>query len=162
MTNGQFGGRVVGMKILVDADALPNMIKDVLLRAAERERVPAILIANQPVRVPDSEFVSFMLVEDGPDEADDRIAEMTEPGDLVVTQDIPLADRVVSKGAFGLDPRGKFHSASNIKDRLALRNLMADIRDTGANIGGPPPFHKKDVKAFADQLQAFLAKRGRS
>ena len=146
------------MRIFVDADALPGMIKEVLLRAAEREAIATTFVANEPVRLPESEF----LADAGPDEADDRIAEMVEPTDLVITADIPLADRVVEAGGTALDPRGQLHTPETIKQRLAMRNLMDEIRSTGVLTGGPPPFHKKNVQAFANQFDAYLGKHHRN
>lgn len=148
------------MKILVDADAMPNPIKTVLFRAADRVGIRVVLVANEPLRVPNSPYIESFVVEAGPDIADDWIADNVEPEDLAVTADIPLADRVVGRGALALDPRGQLHTAENIKNRLAMRDLMDEIRNTGLNIGGPPPFNKKDVKAFADQLDAWLTRSG--
>lgn len=150
------------MQILVDADALPGMIKDVLLRAAERERIAITFVANEPVRLPESPYLDFIVAVAGPDEADDRIAEMVEPDDLVVSADIPLADRVVKAGGVTLDPRGQLQTAETIGQRLAVRNLMEEIRATGIQTGGPPPFNKKDVQAFANRLDAYLARYHRS
>ena len=150
------------MRILVDADALPKAAQKVLFRAVERVGVPMILVTNQYVRVPKSEYISSMTVPPGPDIADDRIVEMVQPGDLVVTADIPLADRVVSKGAYALNPRGELYTEDNVKDRLATRDLMSGLRDGGMITGGPPAFNPKDVQAFANQLDRFLMKHCRS
>lgn len=99
------------MKILVDADACPRAVKEILFRAVQRRKIPTTLIANQYIRVPPSEHIDSIAVTAGPDEADDRIVELVEPEDLVITADIPLADRVVAKGATALDPRGKLLTA---------------------------------------------------
>ena len=112
------------MQIFIDADAFPNVIKDVLIRASMRLNVPLCFVANVPVRVEGAANISVIQVPAGLDEADDRIAELAQPGDLVITADIPLADRVVTKGAFALDPRGKLYTQENIKDSLATRGLM--------------------------------------
>ncbi|NIA14394.1 MAG: YaiI/YqxD family protein [Nitrospiraceae bacterium] len=146
------------MQILVDADALPGAIRLVLFRAAERVRVPLVLVANQSLRVPESAYISSLAAPSGPDGADDRITELVEPGDLVVTADIPLADRVVEKGACALDPRGQLHTEETIKHRLAMRDLMDQLRTDGAITGGPPAFNRKDVQAFANQLDRFLTR----
>ena len=146
------------MQILVDADALPGAIRQVLFRAAERVGVPLVMVANQLLRVPESAYISSMAAPSGPDGADDRIAELVEPGDLVVTADIPLADRVVEKGACALDPRGQMHTAETIKQRLAMRDLMDQLRTDGAITGGPAAFNRKDVQAFANQLDRFLTR----
>lgn len=146
------------MKIFVDADANPNKIKEILYRASERVRVPLVLVANQLLKIPSSEYISFLLAEAGPDEADNIIADMVQPGDLVVTTDIPLADRVVAKGAFALDPRGDLYTEENIKTKLAVRNLMTELRNSGMKTDGPPPLDQRSIRIFAGQLDAFLAK----
>ena len=147
------------MKIYVDADGFPRAAKDILVRAALRLSVPLVFVANKVIRHESSPLFSSLLVPEGPDIADDRIAALAEPGDLVITTDIPLADRVVSKGAFALNPRGKLYTEANIKDRLAVRDLLSELRDGGLMTGGPPAFGKKDCQAFADQLDRFLIRR---
>jgi uncharacterized protein YaiI (UPF0178 family) len=104
------------MQILVDADAFPNVIKDILIRVAVRFHVSLVFVANKPVRFEKSTHISSIIVPAGPDLADDRITELVQPGDLVVTADIPLADRVVAKGGFAINPRGKLYTEDNIKD----------------------------------------------
>ena len=148
------------MKIWVDADATPGDVKRILFKAAEREKVPLTLVANVPLRHPDSSFITSKVVEDGFNIADDWIADQCEPGDLVITADIPLADRVVERGATAIDPRGTVYNENNIKGKLATRNLLDELR--GASLvegGGPPPFNKKDVHKFATAFQALLARR---
>jgi len=147
------------MQIYVDADGFPRAAKEILIRAALRLGVPVVFVANKPIRQEPSPLISSLLVSGGPDIADDRIAELAEAGDLVVTADIPLADRVVSKAAFALNPRGKLYTEENIKDRLAVRDLLSELRDGGLMTGGPPAFGKKDCQAFADQLDRFLIRR---
>lgn len=147
------------MKIYVDADGFPRPARDILLRAAMRLGVAVVFVANKPVRRESSPLISSILVSEGPDIADDRIVELAEPGDLVITADIPLADRTVSKGAAALNPRGKLYTEENIKDRLAVRDLLSELRDGGLLTGGPPAFGKKDCQAFADQLDRFLVRR---
>jgi uncharacterized protein YaiI (UPF0178 family) len=147
------------MQIYVDADGFPRAAKDILIRAALRLGVPVVFVANKPVRRDPSPLISSLLVPGGPDIADDRIVGLAEPGDLVITADIPLADRVVSRGAFALNPRGKLYTEENIKDRLALRDLLSELRDGGLMTGGPPSFGKRDCQAFADQLDRFLIRR---
>jgi uncharacterized protein YaiI (UPF0178 family) len=144
------------MRIYVDADGFPKAANDILIRSALRLGVPVVFVANKPLRHWTSELFSHLLVPEGPDIADDRIVELAMPGDLVVTADIPLADRVVAKGAFALNPRGKLYTEENIKDRLALRDLLCDLRDGGLMTGGPPAFGRKDCQAFAEQLDRFL------
>jgi uncharacterized protein YaiI (UPF0178 family) len=147
------------MKIYVDADGFPRAAKEILIRAVLRLGVPVVFVANKPVRREASPLISTLLVPEGPDIADDRIAALANPGDLVVTADIPLADRVVSKGAFALNPRGKLYTEENIKDRLSVRDLLSELRDGGMMTVGPPAFGKKDCQAFADQLDRFLVRR---
>ena len=147
------------MRIFIDADAFPNVIKDILMRASARLNVPLVFVANKPVRIEDAAHISLILVPAGPDVADDRIAELAQPGDLVITADIPLADRAVAKGAFALNPRGKLYTAENIKDRLAMRGLMNELRDNGMITGGPATFSKKDRQAFANGLDSFLIRQ---
>ena len=144
------------MKILVDADACPRAVKEILFRAVQRRKIPTTLIANQYIRVPPSEHIDSIAVTAGPDEADDHIVELVEPEDLVITADIPLADRVVAKGATALDPRGKLLTAANIKERLATRDLLDELRNAALVGGGPSPFGARETQAFADQLNQFL------
>jgi len=147
------------MQIYVDADGFPRAAKAILIRAALRLGVPVLFVANKPIPREPSPLITSLLVPGGPDIADDRIAQLAAPGDLVVTADIPLADRVVSKGAFALNPRGKLYTEENIKDRLAVRDLLSELRDGGLMTGGPPAFGKRDCQAFADQLDRLLIRR---
>jgi len=146
------------MRIYVDADGFPKAAKDILIRSALRLGVPVVFVANKTIRHGMSELISSLIVPEGPDVADDRITELVVPGDLVVTADIPLADRVVARGAFALNPRGKLYTEDNIKDRLAMRDLLSELRDDGMMTGGPSAFGRKDCQAFADQLDRFLVK----
>jgi uncharacterized protein len=147
------------MQIYVDADGFPSAVKELLIRAASRFLVRLVFVANKPVRYEPSAHISSMIVPEGPDIADDRIVELVEPGDLVITADIPLADRVVAKGAHALNYRGKLYTEDNIKDRLAMRDLMNDLRNGGVMTGGPLAFGKKDCQAFINQLDSFLMKQ---
>src|SRR3954447_26328802 len=146
------------MQIWVDADACPGEIKELLYRAAERLKVKLTLVANQSLRIPRSEFIETLLVRDGANVADRRIVELAEPGDLVVTADIPLAADIVAKGAIALDPRGQLYTAANIGERLAVRNMLDQLRGGGHIGGGPPNFGPKDRQAFANQLDRWLAR----
>lgn len=148
------------MRIFVDADSCPVVIKEILYRAAGRVRVPLVLVANQCLIIPKSSYISRVEVPAGPDVADDRIVDMVEANDLVITADLPLADRVVGKGGFVLNPRGDFYTAENIKDRLATRDLMDLLRNSGMDTGGPSSFSQKDRQSFANQLDSFLTKHG--
>jgi uncharacterized protein YaiI (UPF0178 family) len=132
------------MRIFIDADVFPNVIRDILIKASLRLKVPLIFVANKPLRLEKLANLSLIMVPEGPDVADDRIAELVQPGDLVITADIPLADRVVAKKAFAINPRGKLYTDQNIKDRLAMRDLLNGLRDNGMMTGGPAEFSKKD------------------
>ena len=145
------------MRIWVDADACPNVIKDILFRAAERAQVTLTLVANQPVRIPPSQYIKALQVPAGFDVADDRIVELTEAGDLVITADIPLAAGVLEKGGHALDPRGETYTQDNIKERLAVRKLMDELRSSSVDTGGPATFSNADRQAFANKLDRFLA-----
>lgn len=149
------------MRILVDADAFPGEIRDILFRAVERVRIKMVMVASRHVRIPFSDLISSIAVPDGHNAADDHIVEMLEKGDLVITADIPLADRVVSKGAYALNPRGELYTSVNIKDKLAMRELMSELRVSGEITGGPPSFDKRARFKFADSLDAFLSKHCR-
>ena len=147
------------MKILVDADACPNVIKDILYRAAQQLKLQLILVANQPLRLPSSPFIKTIQVSAGFDVADSRIVQEVESGDLVITADIPLAAEVVEKGGFALNPRGELYTRENVRERLAMRDLMAELRDTGVVTGGPSIIGKSERQAFANQLDRFLARQ---
>ena len=148
------------MRIWVDADACPGAIKEILFRAADRHRVVTTLVAYTVMRTPSSEFVRAVQVPRGFDVADGRIVEQVQPGDLVVTADIPLAAAVVSRGARALDPRGEVYTEDNIAERLAVRNLMDELRSTGVSTGGPAAFRLADRQRFANQLDRFLTRPG--
>lgn len=142
--------------IWVDADACPNVIKEILFRAANRTRIQLTLVANQYIQIPKSAFIKNMRVEKGFDVADDRIVELCRPGDLVVTADIPLADGVVKKGAIALNPRGELYTEENIAQRLSMRNLMEELRSSGEISGGPASFNQTDRQKFANELDKYL------
>ena len=145
------------MQIWVDADACPNVIKDILFRAADRRQVVTTLVANQLIRTPPSPYIKALQVPAGFDVADNKIAELVEPGDLVVTADIPLAAQVLERGGHALNPRGELYTADNIREYLTLRNFMDGLRASGVETGGPPPFAMNDRQAFANQLDRFLS-----
>ena len=145
------------MKIWVDADACPVVIKEILFKAAERTGIQLTLVANQPIRVPPSRFISAILVSSGFDVADDEIVKRLEAGDLVITGDIPLAADVIEKGGHALSPRGERYTADNIKARLNIRDFMDTLRGSGIDTGGPPALNQGDRKLFADHLDRILA-----
>lgn len=146
------------MKIWVDADACPNVIKNILFRAAERTRVTVTLVANQFLRTPPSRYINSIQVSSGFDVADNLIVQKAEADDLVVTADIPLAAAIVENGGYALNPRGEFYTEENIHSRLATRDLMEELRSTGAVTGGPSVLDKKDRQAFANALDRFLSR----
>ena len=146
------------MKIWVDADACPRVIKEILYRAAQRRRVELVLVANQPLAVPRSPQIRAVTVPKGFDVADQAIAGWAEPGDLVVTADIPLAAAVVEKGVQALNPRGELYTADNVRQHLSMRNFMDTLRGAGVQTGGPEAFGQRDRQAFANQLDRLLAK----
>lgn len=146
--------------IWVDADACPNVIKEILFRAADRTRTPLVLVANQAVRTPPSPYITALQVPTGFDVADDKIAQSVQPGDLVVTADIPLAAIVVEKNGYALNPRGELYTRDNVQERLTMRNLMGELRNSGVSTGGPATLSLRDRQAFASQLDRFLSNAG--
>ena len=146
------------MKLWVDADACPVVIKEILFRAAERTCSLLTLVANQPIRVPSSQYIKTVQVPAGFDVADDEIVKRLEAGDLVITADIPLAAEVVEKGGHALNPRGELYTTENIKARLNMRDFMDTLRSSGINTGGPPAISLSDRQEFANNLDRFLAK----
>jgi len=144
------------MRIWVDADACPGEIKQLLFRAAKRTHTRVTLVANQPMRTPRSEYIDSLLVPAGMNVADHRIVELVEPGDLVITADIPLAADVVASGGQALNPRGELYTDANIGERLAVRNLLDELRGGGQITGGPANFNARDRQAFANQLDRWI------
>lgn len=146
------------MRILVDADACPRAVRDILFRAANRRSVRLTLVANQYIRTPPSPHIESVQVPRGFDVADNHIVELARAGDLVITGDIPLADAVVAKGAVALSPRGDLFTAENVRERLALRDVADQLRSSGAISGGPPPPGRREQQAFANQLDRYLSR----
>ncbi|MBI0331269.1 YaiI/YqxD family protein [Burkholderia plantarii] len=146
------------MQVLVDADACPVVVKDMLFRAARRVGIVVTLVANQYLRTPPSPFIKALQVPAGFDAADRRIVELANAGDLVITADIPLAAAALDKGAHVLDPRGNWFSRENIQERLTMREVMDQLRSSGVETGGPAPYGAHDSKAFASQFDRFLAR----
>lgn len=147
------------MKIWVDADACPGVVKDILFRAANRTGTQLTLVANQPLQVPASPFIRTIRVGSGFDIADNEIVKRVEAGDLVVTADIPLAAEVIEKGGYALNPRGELYTTENIRARLNMRDFLDTLRASGVNTGGPAAIHQRDRQAFANSLDRFLARR---
>ena len=146
-------------RIWVDADACPVAIKEILFRAAQRAQVRVTLVANHALRTPSSPYIRSIQVPGGFDVADNEIAGQVVPGDLVVTQDIPLAAAVIDKGALAIHPRGELYTTDTIKQRLSMRNFMEELRGAGVDTGGPAALHPRDKQAFANQLDRWLAQR---
>ncbi|PSJ16732.1 YaiI/YqxD family protein [Nitrosomonas supralitoralis] len=144
------------MKIWVDADACPVVIKEILFRAAARTRSHLILIANHPVYIPTSPFIRMQQVEAGFDVADNEIVKRLESGDLVITSDIPLAAEVIRKDGFVLSPRGELYTKENIGARLSMRDFMEALRNSGVDTGGQASLSQNDRKSFANQLDKLL------
>ena len=145
------------MKIWVDADACPNVIKEILFRAADRVAIQVTLVANQAIQVPRSRFICSIQVASGFDVADNYIVQQAQAGDLVVTADIPLASEAIDKGCLALNPRGDLYTTENIRQRLNMRDFMDTMRSSGIDTGGPPTFSQADRMAFANQLDRLLA-----
>jgi uncharacterized protein YaiI (UPF0178 family) len=146
-------------RIYVDADASPKAVKEILFRAAKRNKIFLILVANQKIGVDKSEYISNIVVDSGFDEADDKIVEIVKCGDLVVSDDVPLASRVIDKGAVVITFRGVFYDETNIKQRLTTRDLLEELRNSGVETGGPALYSQRDRKNFADQLDRLLTKK---
>jgi len=144
------------MKIYIDADACPVPVKEMVYKASQRINISVILVANQYIRPPLTDLIQSEVVPGDPDAADDRIVELMDAKDLVITADIPLADRVVKKGGFVIEPRGSLLDANTIGQRLAVRNLMDDLRTEGQETSFQKPFGNKEKQAFANQLDRFL------
>lgn len=146
------------MHIWVDADASPRAVKEILFRAAERVGVPVTLVANQPLQVPRSRHIRTVQVAPGFDVADNHIVKQSQPGDLVITADIPLAAEVIEKGCRALNPRGELYTSENIRQRLNMRDFMDTLRSSGVDTGGPAAYGAGDRQAFANALDRLLAR----
>jgi hypothetical protein len=149
------------MKIWVDADACPIVIKEILYRAADRTGVPLTLVANQALSTPNSRNINSLQVPRGFDVADDEIVKRLQPGDLVITSDIPLAAEVIEKGGHALSPRGELHTTENIRARLNMRDFLDTMRASGVDTGGPPAFSQRDRQEFANNLDRFLTRHAK-
>lgn len=147
------------MKIWVDADACPAVVRDMLFKASRRTGVSLTLVANQAVRVPPDPQITAIQVPGGFDVADDAIVERVEAGDLVITADIPLAAEVIEKGGLALNPRGELYTTETIRSRLNMRDFMDTMRSSGIQSGGPAAYGQREKQAFANQLDRLLARR---
>lgn len=145
------------MKIWVDADACPVVIRDIICRAANRCQIEAVFVANHSVPVPASKFLRFLQAPKGFDAADNEIAERVQAGDLVITSDIPLASQVIERGAKALSPRGELYTEDNIRGRLSMRDFMDTLRSSGVDTGGPAKLNQADRHAFASELDKLMS-----
>ena len=149
------------MRIWVDADACPGVVKDILYRAADRTGTELTLVANQALSTPSSANINTLQVPKGFDIADDEIVKRLDAGDLVITGDIPLAAEVIEKGGHALSPRGEMHTKENIGARLNMRDFLDTMRSSGVEMGGgPAAFGQRDKQTFANELDRFLTKYG--
>jgi uncharacterized protein len=146
------------VRLFIDGDAFPNLLKPIVARAIDRKSLETIVVSNKKIHIGNSTLIRYIIVDQGQDEADKHIEEMVSEGELVITADIPLADKVITKRAHAIDHRGQLYSDENIKQYLAMRNLMEEIRSSGETTRGPAPFGAKDAQAFSNQLQKFLSK----
>jgi uncharacterized protein YaiI (UPF0178 family) len=146
------------LKLWIDADACPVAIKEILFRVADRRQIETTLVANQSIAIPQSNFVRRVTVRDGADVADNAIVELMQPGDVVITGDIPLAARVVDKAGVAISPLGELYDDKSVHERLATRNLMEQFRSAGVETAGPKPLNQKDVQTFANQLDRLLTR----
>jgi uncharacterized protein YaiI (UPF0178 family) len=146
------------MKIWIDADALPGAIKEIVIRAALKRRIATVFVADKVTRLPESDLLSCVTVESGPDAADRYIVEAAADGDVAVTQDVPLAAQLVRKGVTAIDPRGAVHTVASVGERLSIRNFMDDLRGAGVTTGGPAPFGPRDRQRFADGFDRVLTR----
>jgi len=146
------------MKIWVDADACPVVIKEIIFKAADRAKIITTLVANHHLRIPPSKYIQFLQVSSGFDIADDEIVKRVNEGDVVITSDIPLADEVIDKSAIALSPRGELFTKDNIKSRLNIRDFMDTMRASGVQTGGPPAMSQSDRQTFANHLDRIITR----
>ena len=147
------------MRIWIDADACPKDVKELVFRASARLSLPVVLVANRALTLPQSPLITQVRVKPGSDVADGYIVQHVEPADIVVTADIPLAALVVARGALAIDPRGEVHTADTVSERLAMRNLMEELRWAGAVTGGPSAYSPADRRRFAEAFNRLLPAR---
>lgn len=148
------------VKIWIDADACPKVIKEVVYKFSSRLRIPVVLVANSYMNIPHDELITFVKVDSGADVADMYIANHSSENDLIITADIPLASEIVKKGALAINPRGELYDEDNISERLSMRDFMKDLRDNGLVTGGPDAFSSKDKISFTNTLNKILTKKG--
>ena len=146
------------MKIFIDADACPREVKELTFRAAKRLKIALVMVADRPVAHPKSALISMVVVPRDMDSADKYIVGETQPGDVVITADLPLAAEVVALGALGINPRGELYTEENVGERLSMRDFLMSMREAGHDLGGPAPFSRKDKQRFADTLDWCLTR----
>lgn len=146
------------MKIWVDADACPGVIKEIIFKAAQRTKIHTTLVANHAMRIPPSEFIKFVNVPSGFDVADDEIVKRIESGDLLISSDIPLSDEAIDKGATVLSPRGELLTKENIRARLNMRDFLDTLRSSGVDTGGQAAMNHGDRQQFANELDKILSR----
>lgn len=146
------------MKVWMDGDACPGAVKEVLYKAADRTKIKLVCVSNKYFKIPKSKFVEIIIVDSKPDAADEKIVEEMEPGDLVVTADLPLASNAIEKKGLALNPRGELYTIENIKAKLQMRDFMDSLRGSGIETGGAPPFSVKNKEMFANNLDKILTK----
>ena len=146
------------VKIWIDADACPKVIKEHVFKIAASKNIPVTLVANSGMWIPTSPLINLIHVDQGADVADSYIVEHADKKDLIITADIPLAALIVELGALAINPRGEIYTEENISERLSIRDFMQELRDGGLETGGPAPFGTKDKAAFANSLNRILSK----
>ncbi len=149
------------MKILIDGDAFPNLLKPIVIKASKRLEIAIVIVSNKKIYMGKSHLITAYIVEPGMDKADDMIVQIAQEGDLVITADIPLAKRLLQEDVFALDHRGTLYTKECIGQYLAMRNFMQELRESGIYSDGPKPFGKKDVHSFSNVLNIFLSKKER-
>jgi uncharacterized protein YaiI (UPF0178 family) len=149
---------ITKLRIWIDADACPKLVKETIFKTSSRLEIPVTLVANSYLSIPHHPLINFIQVDQGADVADLYIADHVEKTDLVITADIPLAAKIVEKGAMAINPRGELYTEDNVHERLSMRDFMQDLRDGGMDTGGPPPFGAKDKEKFANSLNRILTK----
>lgn len=149
------------MRIWVDADACPKTTKEILFRVANRAKIEVTFIANMRLATPKSPYLKSIQVEAGFDVADDKIVQLLDAGDLVITSDIPLASDVVDKGGYALSPRGELYTEESVKQRLNMRDFMESLRSSGVHTGGPATLSQRDTQEFANHLDRIITRNHR-
>jgi uncharacterized protein YaiI (UPF0178 family) len=146
------------MHIWIDNDGCPARMREIVFKASTRLMIPVTVVGNSFMHVPKNGLTTMIVVDSGFDAADKYIIDNVVAGDLVITTDIPLASAIVDKGAFGLSSRGEEYTVENAREKLAMRNLAAEVRSTGTMFGGPPPMNDKDINRFASAFDRLVTR----